>query len=370
MVLKYLLEKEFLQLSRNPVVRGMVVGYPILMLLVLPWAITFELKSVRLSVVDHDHGELAQRLEQKIAASPYFMQSRPVATYQEAYEAVDNGQADLILELPSNFSKKLSIGQSPTVYLAANAVDATQSQLASNYLNAILLTFSQELIAEHALEQRVRPKVSVEVDLKFNRKLDYKLFMLPAFIVLMTTLICGILTTLNIVGEKESGTLQQINVTPVRKRDFILAKLLPYCIIGFVVLLIGIVLIGLVYGFWPRGSLLGILAISLLFIPAIAGLGMVVSNHSHRMQQAMFIMLFFILIILLLSGLFTPVESMPVWAQVVAYLNPVTYYMDSMRLFYLHSAHFADGYGNLWKLGLFAVGIYLWAIGSYKKVDQ
>lgn len=370
MVLKYLLEKEFLQLFRNPVIMGMVIGFPILMLLVLPWAITFELKNVRIAVVDHDQGPLAQRLEQKIDASPYFTELPPMASYQAAYAAVDNGEAGLILELPGDFSKQLSIGGNPTVYLAANAVDATQSQLAVSYLNAILRTFTEDLLAEHALEERVRPKVRVATDLKFNRELDYKLFMLPAFIVLMTTLICGILPALNIVGEKESGTLQQINVTPVKKKDFILSKLLPYCIIGLVILGIGIALIGLVYGFWPGGSLLGILAVSLLFVPTISGLGMVVSNYSHRMQQAMFLMLFFILIILLLSGLFTPVESMPVWAQAVAYLNPVTYYMDSMRLFYIHSAHFADGYGNLWKLGLFAVGIYLWAIASYKKVDH
>lgn len=370
MVLRFLIEKEFKQIFRNKVFVMMIVGFPILVLLILPWGVTFDLKDIRVTVVDHSRGEYAQRLKGKIEASPYFLTTPESGSYEEAFIMVENGEADLALELPPDFDQLMATGATPTIFLAANAVDGTQSLLATSYVQSVIRDFSQELLRERALEVKVQSPIQVVPSFKYNARMDYKTFMLPAFIVLLTALLCGILPALNIVQEKEHGTIQQINVTPVRRFDFILSKIIPYWVIGLIVLVIGVAIIGLVYGLWPSGSWLGMLVISLVFILAISAMGIIVSNYARLMQQAMFIMMFFILVIILLSGLFTPITSMPPWAQAIAYLNPLTYYMDAMRIFYLRGGTFADGLPSLWKLALYGVGVSLWAVLSYKKVDK
>lgn len=370
MVLGYLLEKEFKQTLRNRVVLMMVIGFPVLVLLVLPWAVTFDLKDVRVAVVDHSRGESAQRLKSQIRVSPYVGTFMEVDSYDEAIELVDAGMIDLTVELPSDFDEQLGRGATANVFMAANAVDGTQAQLAANYMQALLRSYGDDLLREDWRGEMGEVPVVLRPTFRFNEKMDYKTYMLPAFIVLLTALVCGILPALNIVQEKENGTIQQMNVTPVRRFDFILSKVIPYWLIGLQILVIGLVSIWLIYGLVPNGSLGGLVVVSIVFILTLTSMGMIVSNYSHSMQQAMFLMMFFVLILILLSGLFTPLYSMPTWAQVGAYANPLTYYMDAMRMFYLRGAEFRDALGPLWKLSVYCVVISAWAVLSYKKVDR
>jgi ABC-2 type transport system permease protein len=202
---------------------------------------------------------------------------------------------------------------------------------------------------------------------RYNETLDYKTFMLPAFIVLMITLICGILPSLNVVLEKEIGTIHQINTTPVTKLNFILAKVIPYWIIGIIILTISIFMVWIIYGLFPSGSILALYLSSIIFIVGVTALGIVISNYSDTLQQSMFIVLFFILIIILLSGMFTPVSSMPVWAQTIAYINPLTHFIEIMRLIYLKANSFIDLLRPMAILLAFAAVFNGWAVLSYKK---
>ena len=201
----------------------------------------------------------------------------------------------------------------------------------------------------------------------FNPNLNYKLFMIPALMVMLLTLICGFLPALNVVGEKEAGTIEQINVTPVSRFTFIIAKLLPYWIIGFVVLTICFLLAWLLYGIVPVGNLGLIYFFSVLFVLAMSGLGLVISNHSATMQQAMFVMWFCMLILILMSGLFTPISSMPGWAQAITVLNPLKYLMEVMRMVFLKGSSLMDLLPQLFALLLFATVLNFWAVMSYKK---
>lgn len=373
--LKFLIEKEFKLMFRNPLIPRMIVMYPIMVLLVFPWAVSFEITNIKIDVVDHSKSVYSKRLTDKIAASQYFILSDTPPDYQSAMLNMEQGETDMILEIPVSFDKDMVKTRSSGVGVAVNAVNGTQGLLGSNYIMQIVNDFSSELREElmHTLPPQYRsslmqmPKVTLIPQYKFNPALDYKNFMIPGFMVLLLTIICGILPALNIVMEKENGTIQQINVTPVSRIGFILAKLIPFWVVGLVVMIISVTVAYLMYGLWPVGSMVAILFSAIVFIFSVSGLGIIISNYSENMQQASFLVMFFILILILLGGMFTPVSSMPAWARVIAAVNPFTYLTKTFRLLYLNGSTLADISLNLLVLGLIAVVLNGWAVLSYKK---
>ncbi len=366
--LKFLIEKEFKQIWRNAIIPKMILGYPVLVLLIFPWAITFEVKNIKINVVDHSKSSYSQRLVSKIDASNYFILNNISTDYAAAFDDIESGKADMILEIPASFDKDLIKGEQADVRISANAVNSTQGLQGSNYLRRILNDYSSEIRNEllPAASARVCG-IEIVPDYRYNKSLDYKRFMLPAFIVLMITLICGILPALNIVGEKETSTIQQINATPINKFHFIVAKLIPFWVIGVIILSISFLLIWLIYGLLPSGNMLALYVASIIFIIGISGLGIIISNYSDTLQQSMFLVMFFILIIILLSGMFTPVSAMPVWAQSIAYANPLTYFIQIMRLIYLKGSGFMDILQPMGILLGFAFVLNTWAVLSYRK---
>lgn len=369
--LKYLIEKEFKQTLRNSIIPKLIIGYPIMVMLIFPWAINFEVKNIKISVVDHNNSTYSQRLIQKVDASKYFIINNITTNYNEAMVDIEKSQADIILEIQPSFDKDIVKNKSAQVMLSANSVNGTRGLLGNAYLSQILNDYSAELRSELAhtgMPSRQKMSfISAIPQYKFNKNLDYKVFMIPALMVMMVTLICGILPAMNIVSEKENGTIQQINVTPVNKYQFILAKLIPYWIIGFIILSISFVVVGLLYGIWPAGGFLPLYVSSIVFIIGISGFGLIISNYSETLQQAMFLAFFFILIIILLSGLFTPIASMPKWAQIVARSNPLSYFMEIMRMIYLKGSSYTGIAAPLLSLLGFAVGFNMWAVLSYSK---
>jgi len=373
--LKFLIEKEFKQMFRNPLIPKMIVMYPIMVLLVFPWAVSFEIKNIRIDVVDHSKSTYSRRLTDKIEASRYFILNDTPPDYRTAMLNMEHGETDMILEIPSSFDVDLVKNKASGVGMAVNSVNGTQGLLGSNYIMQIVNDLSSELRAElmHTLPPQSRasmmgmPQIEIVPRYKFNPSLDYKNFMIPGFMVLLLTLICGILPALNIVMEKENGTIQQINVTPVNRIHFILAKLIPFWVVGLVVMIISVSAAYLLYGLWPVGSVMAVLFSAIVFILSISGLGLIISNYSETMQQASFLVMFFILILILLGGMFTPVSSMPTWAQLIAVINPFNYLTDTFRMLYLNGSKLADVTGNLLALGVIAIVLNGWAVFSYKK---
>ena len=373
--LKFLIEKEFKQMFRNPLIPKMIVMYPIMVLLLFPWAVSFEIKNIRIDVVDHSKSTYSRRLTDKIEASRYFILNDTPPDYRTAMLNMEHGETDMILEIPSSFDVDLVKNKASGVGMAVNSVNGTQGLLGSNYIMQIVNDLSSELRAElmHTLPPQSRasmmgmPQIEIVPRYKFNPSLDYKNFMIPGFMVLLLTLICGILPALNIVMEKENGTIQQINVTPVNRIHFILAKLIPFWVVGLVVMIISVSAAYLLYGLWPVGSVMAVLFSAIVFILSISGLGLIISNYSETMQQASFLVMFFILILILLGGMFTPVSSMPAWAQLIAVINPFNYLTDTFRMLYLNGSKLADVTGNLLALGVIAIVLNGWAVFSYKK---
>ena len=368
-MLKYLIEKEFKQIKRNPFVPRILIAMPLMVMLVLPWAANQSIKNVNLSIVDNDRSVFSERLTQKIISSGYFNLADVSPTYDIALRSIESGDADIILEIENEFEKNLVRENKAQVLISANSVNGIKGGLGSSYLASILSDFAGEL--REAYPQSAGgvslPRCSITPQYKFNPHLDYKIFMIPALMVMLLTMIAGILPALNIVGEKEAGTIEQMNVTPVKRLVFIFAKLVTYWIIGFFLLSLCMGLAALFYGLYPVGSLLTIYFFTGLYIFVISGFGLVISNYSNTLQQAMFVMFFFVMIFVLMSGLFTPVASMPVWAQNITIFNPLKYLMQVMRMVYLKGSDISNLMPQLLALCGFAVFFNGWAVLSYKK---
>ena len=344
MILKYLIQKEFLQIRRNAFLPRLIVAFPIIIMCVMPWVMQMEVKNIVVDVVDIDHTVESQRLVQQIAASNYFIFGGQKATYAEAVKDIEKGRADVILEIRDG-----------RYLIAANAVNGTKGSMGSAYLSQII-TSHQPI-----------PILQASILNLYNKGQDYKLFMIPALFAIVMMLMTGFLPTLNIVGEKEAGTIEQINVTPVSKWSFILAKLIPYWLIALFVITVCLLLAWLVYGITPVGPVWLIYVLAMLLALFFSSFGLIVSNYSDTMQQAMFVMWFFVVSIMLLSGLFTPTRSMPQWAYLTTYINPMHYFIDAIRTVFTRGGGLHETAHQV--LALAGIGTLMgyWAVQSYKK---
>ena len=343
MTLRYLIQKELLQIRRNSFLPKLIVMFPIMIMCVMPWVMQMEVKNIRVDVVDIDRTTLSQRLVHDIEASNYFIFNGMQPTYQAAMTDVEHGKADIILEIRDG-----------KYLIAANAVNGTKGAMGSAYLSQIAT-------------KDLRNDNVVGVLNLYNKGQNYKLYMIPALLAIVMMLMTGFLPTLNIVGEKETGTIEQINVTPVSKWAFILSKLIPYWIIALFVVTVCLILAWLVYGITPVGSVWLVYLLAMLLALFFSSLGLIISNYSSTMQQAIFVMWFFVVCIMLLSGLFTPTRSMPQWAYMSTYINPMHYFIDAIRTVFIRGGGFQDIAHQL--MALLGIGIVMacWAVQSYKK---
>jgi len=369
MILKYLVEKEFKQLLRNPIIPKFILGFPFFALLILPMAANFEVKDLNLCVVDNNHSSYSERLVHQATASGYFRLSKVADTYQEALKSVDKDESDLILVIPPRFEQDLIREQEARVMILPNTVNGIKGGLGSAYLASIVSDFNRDIRAE-LLPAGQTPKLSgIDVTriFRFNPKLKYKFFMVPAIMVMLLAIITGFLPAFNIVAEKEAGTIEQLNVTPASKFNLIIAKLIPFWTIGFVVLNICFGVAWLFYGMLPVGSVMTIYLFALVFVLAFSGLGLVISNYANTIQQAVFMIFFCIITFIFMSGMYTPVDNMPHWAQLISDISPLKYFIQVMRLVYLKGSATAELVQPMLALLSFALIFNTWAVLSYRK---
>ena len=347
-MIKYLLQKEFLQIRRNSFMPKIIFIFPIMVMCVMPWVMNQEVKNIRVDVVDMDRTTQSQQLVHQIEASNYFIFNGQKATYQEAMKDIETSQADIILEIRD--------GQ---YLIAANAVNGTKGSIGSTYLS--------QIVTAHVMPTVSAIQSKANTLLLYNKGQNYKIFMIPALMGILMMMLCGFLPALNIVGEKENGTIEQMNVTPVSKWSFILAKLIPYWIIGLVVLTLCLVLSWLVYGITCQGPLWLVYLLAILLALFFSSFGLIVSNYSDTMQQAMLVMWFFVVCLMLLSGLFTPARSMPDWAYLTTYVNPMHYFVDAIRTVFVRGGTFQAIAHQVLALLCISTLMGVWAVQSYKK---
>jgi ABC-2 type transport system permease protein len=369
-MLKYLIEKEFKLIKRNSVLPIIIFIMPVVFLLLLPFAADFEVKNIRLAVIDNDHSTYSKRFIEKIGSSKYYQIVANESSFEVALKyQIEFGKADAILEIPQHFERDLIRQKMAKVLITANAVDGMKGMMGTAYLAAIAMDFSKNITMELVAFNDAKPPQTIQITNRalFNPLMNYKSYMVPAIMMMLLVLMCGAMPAVSIVMEKENGTIEQMNVTPVKKFYFILAKIIPFWVIGFIVLTIGFIIAYLVYGLLPLGSFGTLYLAAAVFILTMTGIGLVVSNKSDTMQQAMMIAMFFLVVFILMSGLLTPVSSMPRWAQWLTYANPLRYFAQIMRFVYLKGCTISDITPQLSALLAFAFGANLWAVISYKK---
>lgn len=359
MTLKYLLRKEFTQIRRNSFLPRLIIIYPIVIMCVMPWIMNMEVKNITVDVVDNDRSTQSQQLVHEIEANKYFVFHGQQPTYAAALKNIEHSEADIAVVIPQNYSRDLTLGRIPQVLIAANAVNGTKGSIGSVYLS--------QVVSANALPSAAAIQSKVATLYLYNKHLNFKLFMIPALFAIIMMLMTGFLPTLNIVNEKETGTIEQMNVTPVSKWTFILAKLVPYWLIAFFIITVCLVLAWAVYGITSVGNIALIYLLAMLLALFFSSFGLIISNYSDTMQQAIFVMWFFVVILLLLSGLFTPTRSMPSVPYLTTYVNPVSYFIEAIRTVFIRGGSFSSIVHQVFALSGIALFMGGWAVMSYKK---
>lgn len=374
-VLRTLIIKELRQFRRNPFLPKLVVGFPLAIVLILPWIANMDVKGVSVGIVDADRSDVSRRITSHVEASEYLRLHDLYADYPSALADLEDGHIDAILEIPNGFGHSLH-ATPKRLSIWANGVNAMKGSLGSQYL---MQTVMKALPTESAPAQPsfenseiVNCQLSIvncELSIVnyYNPTMDYKHFMIPALMIMLMVMVGGFLPALNLVSEKELGTIEQINVTPVSRLTFTLSKLIPFWVICLLELALCMTLALLVYGLPVAGSVGAIFLAALLFIIVMSSIGVIIANLSDTMQQTMFLMLFVVLSFILLSGLMTPVESMPLWAQHFTRLLPSTYMVEIMRAVYLRGTTVAELSGSYLALAAFALTFATLASFTYRK---
>jgi ABC-2 type transport system permease protein len=342
---------------------------PFIQLLVLPWAADYEVKNINLAVIDNDHSNYSRQLVSKVTSSGYFRLATFTQSYNSALDEVVNNNADIILEIPSHFEKELVKQQETNLFMAVNSINGTKAILGSSYLETIINDFNGAIREEWSQYPGYNAEARIEILNAnwYNPLMNYQVFMVPGILVVLITMVGCFLAALNIVKEKEVGTIEQINVTPIKKYHFILGKLIPFWLIGLFILTIGLLISRLVYGIVPLGSLFTIYLFSGCYLLAVLGIGLLVSTVCTTQQQAMLISFFLLMTFILLGGLYTPIESMPLWAQWLTKLNPVSYFIEVIRMVILKGSGIGDIMNQILIILIFAVVLNTWAILNYRK---
>lgn len=377
--LLFLLRKEFLQIVRDRTIMGMLVIMPLVQLLVLANAVTFEIRSSRMYVVDHDHSAMSRGLVDRFVASDRFIPTEASSSTDRATEAMLDRRVDMILVIPERFERDLVRDRRAPVQLTFNAEDGAAAGVTQTYANAIITRYATELNAELSPSAAVggaraepppargHPVTEVERRGWYNPELDYRAYMVPGILVVLVTIIGTLLTAMNIVREKEAGTLEQLNVTPVTRGTFIAAKLLPLWSFAMLDLGLGLIVARLVFALPMRGSLVLVFFSAAIYLIGALGIGLWISTVAETQQQAMFVTFALLMVYLLMSGLFTPLRAMPTWAQWAAELNPIAHFVALMRDVLLKGAGLADVGRHLAVLAAIGAAALSVAVRQYRK---
>jgi len=365
----YLIRKEFLQIFRDKFIGKAIFGVPIVQMLLLVPAVTFEIKNVDLCIIDRDMTVESRTLINQLVGSTFFKVRFTVFSEEEANNLLQRDKCDLVLQIPSGFGKETGKGNPGRLLVSANAINAVNAQLSWAYLNGVIRDYNMNIIAENIGSGIFTsiPQIQISNRYWYNELLNYKYYMLPGVLGILVLAIGFILAGLNLVKEKESGTIEQINVTPVKKYHFIIAKMVPFAIIGLVDLAIGLLIGKLTFNIPFEGSIALLFLGSAIFLVAVLGLALFISTFSSTQQQFMFTAFFFIIIFVLMSGIFTPLESMPVWAQKFDLINPAAYVMRINRMVMLKGSTFQDINREIYSLIVIAVAFTSLAVSRYRK---
>ncbi len=369
-IIWYLIQKEFTQIFRNRIMIPILFVVPFIQLIILVNAATLEIKNTRMTIVDLDFSTTSKRLIEKFTNSPFFKVTEITLATHQANQLMQKGKTDIVMVIPAGFEKKIMKEKTDKIQIQINGINGVVAGISSAYIQNIMAQFSIEMagtIIGNYTTHNNFSNIEVTFSHWFNPQLNYKNFMVPAILVILVTIIGMLLSGLNLVREKEMGTIEQINVTPIRKHQFIAGKLLPFWILAIIELSIGLTIGKLLYNIPIEGSLFTLFLFTSVYLAVVMALGLLISISSNTQQQTLFLMFFTILVSIMLSGIFTSVETMPNWAQWLNQLNPVFYFMKVVRMILLKGSTLNDLKYEFLILCSFAVLLVLFAVKRYRK---
>lgn len=332
----HLMRKELIELGQDPRLFGIVIVAPILQLTVLGYAASTDVRDVPVVVVDADRSSASRALRSQFDASDHFTIVAVLDSTDQIDDWLERGDAWMALNIPPQYGARISRGETATVQVVADGTDSNSTTVALGYARSLLAAHSESVVAERLGGRTNQRLVSASIRVWFNPDLISRDFMIPGIVALLLLVVTTNLSAMAIVREKEVGTLEQLNVTPLARWELIAGKLLPYALIG----IIDVVLVLIVAILWfevpMRGSVLVLFAMSLVYLLSTLGLGLFISTISATQQQAMMTTTFFFLTpMIYLSGFIFPIENMPAWIQPVTYLVPLRYFLVILRGLFL-----------------------------------
>jgi ABC-2 type transport system permease protein len=367
-VFPFLIRKEFLQLKRDRKMLPIVIIVPVLQLVVLGYAANMDVRHVPTAVLDRDNSRYSRDLAQSFFATEYFDQKGYLENEAAAEKALVEGSAAAVLVIPEGFSADILRGDTAQLQLLVDGTNSTEGTAILNYANVIVQEFQIELLG--AFDDAEFSSVPIEAIPRvwYNPELESKNFMVPGILALLLMVVTMLLSSLAIVKEKELGTLEQINVTPIKPRQLIIGKLVPFVIIGFIDVLLVLAVSYFLFQVPFRGSFFFLFLMSIMFLATTLGLGLFISTVSQNQQQAMITSVFFVMLpMVFLSGFAFSIESMPRPIQFVTYLMPLRYYIVIIRGIFLKGTGITELWDQALILTLFGIGILTLAAARFRK---
>jgi ABC-2 type transport system permease protein len=354
--LRHLIRKEFLELRGDRRLLSLVILAPILQLTMLGYAATTDVRDVPVVVSDQDHTTASRDLISRFEASENFVIVDAVSSRDAIDEYLDTGRAWMALAIARGYGESISRGQPTTVQVVADGTDSNSTNVALGYAASLISLYARDVAGQTGRAPAV-PLVGADIRVWFNPRLESRDFMIPGILALLLLAITTNLSSMAIVREREMGTLEQLNVTPLARWELIVGKLLPYALVGMIDVLL---VIAVAVGWFEvplRGSVLLLLALCLVYLLTTLGLGLFVSTISSTQQQAMITTSFFFLLpLVFLSGFIFPIENMPDVIQTVTYLIPLRYFLVILRGIFLKGV----GLDILWPQ---ALALFAWGVG-------
>lgn len=362
-----LIKKEFLQVFRNPLLWKILLIAPMAEFLLFPYTADYEIKVLNIAFIDHDHSSATRHIMEDFEASGYFINHGILDSKRQAEYLMQKDEIDFIVEFPQNFEKSIYTQEETAIAITANAINSVKAGIGTSYVQTILYGYMEEMAANTGLAEMKEQASVLTTNLYwFNEQMNYKNLIVPGILVILVTLIGAYVTALNIVREKEIGTIEQINVTPIKRWQFLLGKMIPFWILGMSEFMMGLGLMYLMFGITVQGSMALLLFATAIYLFVMLGLGFFISSLSENQLQAMFIVFFLFIVFVLLSGLFTPIEGMPEWAVYLNYVNPMSFFMDIVKLVILKGCGIKDIQTQMIVLSVMAVLINTAALLSYR----
>jgi ABC-2 type transport system permease protein len=364
-----LIRKEFTQIRRNRIMIPAMIVAPLIQMIILVYAANMNMRDIDFAILDDDGSVTSVNLISKYSSSPFFSLAGSVNSLEDADMLLRGDKADMVIHIPANFENKILNQEKTGVQFLINGINSAAAVISAAYAQNILFDYNRQLLAGFSRPAVTQGFGSIEVSYShwYNPELDFKIFMVPGILVILVTLVGWLLMSLNVVREKELGTIEQINVTPIKKYQFIVGKLVPFWILALVELGFGLTLGRILFHVPVLGSIWLLIGFTGLYLITVLGFGLFIAAISETQQQVMFVNFFFVLVFILMSGIFTPAESMPDWAHYVNIINPLSYFMRVIRMILLKGSGFGDVWKEFLSIGIFGMVMISLAVRSYRK---